>query len=477
MITRQTMAEIFTVSSVGERIFSHLSKTDLLNCRLICKTWKSILQEPIFWLHKLKQIGHPDTAHNKWLDLIQNSMKIDKPKGNLTLSLMLKFYKVPHPNDVIWKKVYLNLPPIHIATKYGQLEVVKLIHQFDKDCNRAISYRPASQDICRPLIIAIKNNQISVVEYMVENIEGIVEESIGMDNSNPLQYAIKKNNLEMVKILAPKTKNLNHQSRLGTTALHMATRRPEIFNYLMLNFGSKINANLTANHHRIPLHLVCNGTDFIPNRVEIVKSLVAITSNIDERDSFNKSPVHYAQENGYTEIVEILTEKLIDNFLNRVFNYPNTTDYNGRLLLHLVCMKNSFNFDINLEARNDLIVILMKLTSNINQQDSEGKTALHHATENGFSELVKTLAKSCDANIGNENGYLPIEMAILNNDVQIVEILAPVTKPFQLSGILQRPEVQEYSWKCIEILNQSNRKRRKSFVSKKPAKRARHFCY
>ena len=468
------MTDVFQVSSVGDRIFSLLSKKDLLNCRLVCKTWKTILGEPIFWLHKLKKIGHPDTAHNQWLDLIQNSIKIDKPKEYLTLSLMLKFYNVPHPNDVIWRKVYLNLPPIHIATKYGQLEVVKLIHQFDRNCNRAISYRPASQDICRPLIIAIKNNQNSVVEYMVENIEDVMEESIGMDYSNPLQYAIKKNNLEMVQLLAPKTKNLNHQSRAGTTALHMATRRPEIFKYLMSNFGSKINANLTGNHHRIPLHLVCNGGDFIPNRIEMVKSLIAVTSNIDERDSFNKSPIHYARENGYTEIVEILTEKSIDNFLNRVFNYPNTPDYNGRLLLHLVCMKDSLNFELNSEARNDLVLILMKLTSNINQQDSEGKTALHHATENGFSELVKILAESCDANIGNENGYLPIEMAILNNDVQIVEILAPVTKPFQLRGILLRPEVQQYSWECIEILNQNNKKRRKSFVFEKSAKRARH---
>ena len=123
----------------------------------------------------------------------------------------------------------------------------------------------------------------------------------------------------------------------------------------------------------------------------------------------------------------MLSEKSIDDFLNKVCNYPNNPDINGRLPIHEVCMKNSLNFELNMEGRIELMKTLVILTTNINQEDKFGNTALHYAVENGFSEVVKILARKCDPLIQNENGYAPIDMAILNNDAEIVKILAPET--------------------------------------------------
>ena len=165
------MKDIFKVQIVGEKVFSLLKKGDLLKCRTICKTWKAILDEPIFWLKKLTTIGHTNEAHDQWLDLIQKSEKIGQSKKILCLCLMLKYCCILNPSDRRSTKMFLSLPPIYYAVKYGQLEVVKLIHHFDKDCNRRLHYLPNPKEFYVPLIIGIRNHQTEVVKYMVDNIE------------------------------------------------------------------------------------------------------------------------------------------------------------------------------------------------------------------------------------------------------------------------------------------------------------------
>ena len=216
---------------------------------------------------------------------------------------------------------------------------------------------------------------------------------------------------DLVKILAPRTQNLNHQNISGTAAIHMAIKDLTTFKYLM-SFGDRIDVNLTTRHHLLPLHFACkyDGQLSLESRIEIVKTLIPLTHDTDKKDRFGKSPLDYAKANGHTEIVKMLSEKSIDNFLSKVCNHPNDADLNGRLPLHEVCMKNSLKFELDTHGRLELVKTLMILTSDINYQDKFGNTALHHAAENGFHELVTLLLNKCDANIGNESGELIISL-------------------------------------------------------------------
>ena len=73
-------------------------------------------------------------------------------------------------------------------------------------------------------------------------------------------------------------------------------------------------------------------------------------------------------------------------------------------------------------------------------------------------------------------GYLPIDLAIINNDIQMVKILVTSNTSLQVSTILQKQDVQEYSWECFEFLNQINRKRsHDTYSSMKPAKRTKYY--
>ena len=53
------MATFEGIQHIGEKVFSFLSAEDLLKCRLVCESWKIIVENPVFWLHKLENIGQP----------------------------------------------------------------------------------------------------------------------------------------------------------------------------------------------------------------------------------------------------------------------------------------------------------------------------------------------------------------------------------------------------------------------------------
>ena len=133
--------------------------------------------------------------------------------------------------------------------------------------------------------------------------------------------------------------------------------------------------------------------------------LIPLTVDTDQKDRFGKSPLQYAKESGWTEIVKLLSENSIDNFLKLVCNHPERPDIFGRLPLHLVCMESSLDFELNLRGRIELVNILVILTPNVDYQDEEGNTALHYAVQNGFYELVKILIKKCNVNIRNESKF------------------------------------------------------------------------
>ena len=114
-------------------------------------------------------------------------------------------------------------------------------------------------------------------------------------------------------MLTPKLQNLNQQNVAGETALHAAVGDLKVFKYLM-SCGAKIDPNITNHRHQSPLHYAC--LDIyqlsLENRIEIVKTLVPLTKDTNKKDMFDKSPLDYAREYGFTEIVKILSEKLMD---------------------------------------------------------------------------------------------------------------------------------------------------------------------
>ena len=71
-----------------------------------------------------------------------------------------------------------------------------------------------------------------------------------------------------------------------------------------------------------------------------------------------------------------------------------------------------------------IIILLVEAGANINAQDSDGNTALHHAAQWEMHDIVRYLLTKCNASadIENDDKETPFDLAILSDDTEMVRL-------------------------------------------------------
>ena len=95
------VATFLGIPSIGQKIFQALPfNEDLQNCRLVCQSWKTLLEDPMFWLKKLYPKSHPIVDASKdWFDLIIKAQDYGVTKDKFGISLMTKFFMINRMNS------------------------------------------------------------------------------------------------------------------------------------------------------------------------------------------------------------------------------------------------------------------------------------------------------------------------------------------------------------------------------------------
>jgi ankyrin repeat protein len=72
----------------------------------------------------------------------------------------------------------------------------------------------------------------------------------------------------------------------------------------------------------------------------------------------------------------------------------------------------------------DIIILLVEAGANINAQDSDGNTALHHAAQWEMHDMARYLFTKCNAlaDIENDDEETPFDLAILSDDTEMVRL-------------------------------------------------------
>ena len=149
-----------------------------------------------------------------------------------------------------------------------------------------------------------------------------------------------------------------------------------------------VDKDFKGKNEKTPLHYACK-----KGHISIVKYLLSKDANIEARDSFGNTPFIYARLNNHKDIIEYLQSKYFPNdFESNII----TACEEGKL--------NSVKWLIGIE------------NGDIEKKESNGKTLLHLACENGHLPIVEYLiSKGADVNAIDLNGNTPFFYAHNNN--------------------------------------------------------------
>jgi Ankyrin repeats (3 copies) len=167
----------------------------------------------------------------------------------------------------------------------------------------------------------------------------------------------------------------------------------------------------------------------------------AVEQGADEEPALDQEDIIQATMDGNVEIVR----KLLDGNMDYVNNH---IEDDAGTLLHIACRRNQVNV-----AK----LLLDKAAVDVNGLDGEGMTALHIASELGFSDLITLLLDhNADAMIQDPDCRTPFDIAkdnatlrvLLNrtrelDGVEVVSVLDPVGEQKKPSTIIEADEVEE----------------------------------
>ena len=205
------MATFSGIQHIGEKVLNSVPSGDILSCRIICKSWKQILDNPKFWLKKLNKIGQNKTSYEDCLKLLRKSEKAGLPQAKITFCLIMRYilttgisskytftknhYKkgtFSKGKDLLMKKFLLRLPMLYFAMIPREPDL-KLIDFLIK----------SNPNVFQPIRIS---KEIKYCRGKFEYNEGhTYSYNIHTNCVDPLRDLIEGgHNLEVIKAVAPK---------------------------------------------------------------------------------------------------------------------------------------------------------------------------------------------------------------------------------------------------------------------------------
>ncbi|WP_265024163.1 ankyrin repeat domain-containing protein [Wolbachia endosymbiont (group A) of Epagoge grotiana] len=247
----------------------------------------------------------------------------------------------------------------------------------------------------------------------------------------PLHIANAYGQLKIIELLIDKRANIEAKTNDGLTPLHVAIQHnnttPKIIEFLIdkgVNIEAKIKDDQTPLHHAV-----------FKDRLDIVRVLSSRGANIEAKTSDGKTPLDLAIQGNYTDIVGFLKQTELDkkllaavqdtglnevkDLINQKANI-NAKDMYGWTPLHFAASRNKLS----------VVEFLFNNNANINAKDVYGNTPLHVAAQYSSNlEIVKFLLDKDISGINNitNNGWTPLHVAIQGNKLNTVELLLGLT--------------------------------------------------
>jgi ankyrin repeat protein len=290
----------------------------------------------------------------------------------------------------------LNQTALHKAAANGNIYLVKLLIE------QGVEIDPETRDGSTPLYLAAGNRHYRVCQFLLD-CGATVDRDI----------AILLGNIELVKQYLAQGIDTNSKIEKGyckgETWLTIAVR----YYYqgliqLLLEHGARINEK-EGSSLLSPLHIAAIGIKGKAH-LELCEFLIARGADVNIRDKYGKTALHWSSQFGYQSIVELLVECGAN---------VNTLDNAGKSPL----------FDAIHYGRLQIVKFLLIHNVEVNLREKRGFVPLDLAFSRPVDdeiayEIVKLLITyGADIHIKDSKGLSPLHKAVIRKNKNIVEFL------------------------------------------------------
>ncbi|MBH5362450.1 MULTISPECIES: ankyrin repeat domain-containing protein [unclassified Wolbachia] len=155
-----------------------------------------------------------------------------------------------------------------------------------------------------PLHLAVKYGRLEVAKFLIEKRANV--DNKGNGGHTPLHYAVLNGHLEVAKLLIERGANINEKDNDDNTLLHLAAEKGRL-NVVDKLIDEEAMVNEENSYGYTPLHLaVKNG------HLEVVKKLIEKGAKVNEQNKEGSTPLHLAVENGHLAVAEKLIARYAD---------------------------------------------------------------------------------------------------------------------------------------------------------------------
>uniref|UniRef100_T1JXK5 Ion transport domain-containing protein n=1 Tax=Tetranychus urticae TaxID=32264 RepID=T1JXK5_TETUR len=367
-----------------------------------------------------------------------------------------------------------GLTPLHLAVESGQDHVVELLLGFGASVHVATTY-----DMETPLHVAAKTKEgATCAKLLIKS--GANVNAIEKNGETPLHIAGRSGFLDIFKLLLEAGSDASLQNTQGENVLHIVVKEAHfaiarvLIDYIIrrdsrdvagklinqqnkngessVHYAGSIkpNGNRESNEDRALMNLLLkNGGDVNlgtnqnqetavhccskSGNTNVLREIICQLPPIDAQNGW--TPLLYASNSGYPEIIEILLQQ---NARVDVF------DDRGRAGLHLAAEL----------GRLDVVDILLANNAFVNVRNKTGMTPLHLAAKMGYNEMVKhlvskygahldamTLNKQTPLHLAAEFGQLEVCNTLIGMKADINAMDNQAQTPLHLAAQSDHPEV------------------------------------